>query len=227
MADTSDLIFTLDDLLTNLADGLARAQAELSRAGAQGPPGLRHSYHIPSLNFELKLNLHVVDSQELSERYRSVRPEAASNRHLMFQAPQPNISSSSTLDIAATIRGAFVAVPANEGLPATFLETQIATAKDGKVKVSLWVRNAAGESLAGVPVEFNLDREQSGEFSEGPDGEPSEIGAGTGFKQGVVRTDATGLALGELVIQGTAKGTRLAIVIDAVGRTETLVYEVP
>lgn len=224
MADQADAFSTLDDFLLSLADGITTAQDALTRAGSLGPPGRQYAYQLPRVEFELKMNLRVVEDAVLSERYRLLRPDRASDRHLLFK-PITGETTSSTLDIAAVVRGTFVAVPANGGLPATVMRTAVDATAPRTPIVQVTATNTAGEPLAGIEVHFNVDREESaaltaaagGTFAPAPD---------TAFERAVVPTDANGVARTALRIGAAQKPCLLALAIDAAGRTETLVYEV-
>jgi len=224
MADPDDAFSTLDDFLLSLADGVAHAQTALSRAGAIGPPGRQSLYQLPRVDFELKMNLRVVDDPGLSMRYRPLRPLRANDKHLLFR-PLASEEAASTLEIAAVIRGAFVAVPANNGLPGPV----VSVAVDGKDPrspiVRVTARNAAGEPLPGTEVQLNVDREESATLTAGPGG-AYEIPPDTAFDRGVVTTDASGVAEAVLKISSKQKEGLLALVIDALDQTEMVVYEV-
>ena len=84
------------------------------------------------------------------------------------------------------------------------------------------VSNAAGEPVSGIEVQLNVDREES--VALNPAG--FAVAAGTGFDQGVLVTDAGGTAQTVLRIDaGQAKGL-LVIAVDALSRTDEIVYEV-
>ena len=93
MSETTTLLTTIDDYLLSLADGIALAQSELSRSAAAGPPGHQVAYYLPRLDFELRMTLRVTRSEELSQRYESVRAPDARDTHLLFS---PVSSSTST-----------------------------------------------------------------------------------------------------------------------------------
>lgn len=230
MPDANDAFSTLDDFLLSLADGVTQAQAELARAGAVGPPGAQFSYHLPRVDFEFRLNLRVVEDAALSTRYEALRPARPGDRHLMFRpvaAGSNGGGGSSTLDIAATLRGALVAVPANDGLPGLVLGVQVDMAEPKAPVVRVQARNTAGEPLGGLAVEFNVDREETQALSsqEGSD-TGLEVAEGTGFELARVLTDAEGLALGRMALGRKQKSGWLAVVVDCAGRTEQLVVEV-
>lgn len=224
MPDPSDAFSTLDDFLLSLADGVAQAQTELGRASALGPPGQQYSYHLPRVDFELRMNLRVVQDNELATRYRDVRPQRPNAKHLLFK-PLAAEEAGSTLEIAALVRGAFVAVPANQGLPGILLDTRVTLEDVAAPRVVVEARNTAGEPISGLMVQINLDREESSALSAAS-GPPLTLDAGTRFDSSVATTDTNGRASFVLRIGTAQRPGLLVLVIDAAGRTETLVYEV-
>jgi hypothetical protein len=224
MTSPEDAFSTLDDFLLSLADGVAHAQGELARAGALGPPGRQFVYHLPRVDFELKMNLRVVGDTTLSHRYSQLRPNRASDKHLLFK-PLATDEASSTLEVAAVVRGAFVAVPENGGLPAVLLSTDVNTTHPLAPVLQVGVRNAAGEAMSGMDVQVNVDREESAALTQSA-GMTFVLASGTGFEKGVVSTDALGAARVTLNIDPAQQPCLLALVVDAGGRTDTLIYEV-
>lgn len=224
MADPNDFS-PLDDFLLSLADGITQAQETLARAGAAGPSGRQFVYQLPRVDFELKMNLRVVEDQRLAARYNQVSGDRARTRHLVFK-PLSAEEASSTLEIAALIKGAFVAVPANGGLPATLLETRLEpTAAPRVLMLRVTARNTAGEPLPGIDVQLNLDREESAEMTS-LGGRTLTLAPQTGFSRGVVTTDANGVAEAEFRIDPAQTAGTLVLVVDAADKTEKLVYEV-
>ena len=225
MPDPSDAFSTLDDFLLSLADGVTQAQTELARAGAQGPPGRQFAYHLPRVDFELKLNLRVVEDAALSNRYQLLRAARANDKHLLFRPIPANGDAASTLEIAAVVSGAFVAVPANDGLPSVIVRSSVVLDDPDAPVLRLSARNSAGEPVSGLAVELNVDREESVLLSQAA-GHTLVIAPGTAFERGLVTTGPDGLAQARLNIDKDQGAGLLALVIDAAGRTETLVYEV-
>jgi hypothetical protein len=225
MPDASDTFSTLDDFLLSLADGVTQAQSELARAGAMGPPGRQFAYHLPRVDFELKLNLRVVEDAALSNRYQSLRAVRSGDKHLLFRPVPTDSTASSSLDIAAVVRGAFVAVPANDGLPGVVLRTAVLLDDPQAPVLQVSARNSAGEPVAGLAVELNVDREESVMLSQAA-GQQLVLEPGTAFERGLASTDADGLVRVPLLIDKKQGPGLLALVIDAAGRTETLVYEI-
>ncbi len=224
MADQDDVFSTLDDFLLSLADGITSAQDALTRASSLGPAARQYTYHLPRVDFELKFDLRVVEDRLLSQRYQSVRGERSSDMHLLFTPVKD--AASSTLDIAAVVRGAFVAVPANNGLPGTLLRTAVESANRRRPSVQVTAVNAAGEPVEGLEVHFNVDRDESATLTAAAHLTPQVPPDGR-FEPAVVITDAGGIARSSLTVADDQGPSLLAIVIDAAGRTETLVYEVP
>jgi len=224
MADQDDVFSTLDDFLLSLADGITSAQDALTRAGSLGPAARQYTYHLPRVDFELKFNLRVVEDRLLSQRYQSVRGERSSDMHLLF-TPVSKDAPSSTLDIAAVVRGAFIAVPANNGLPTTVLRTTVEAAGSRKPSVQVTAVNTAGEPVEGLEVHFNVDRDESSTLTAAAQLTP-RVPPDARFEPAVVMTNASGIARAALVIADDQGPCMLAIVIDAAGRTETMVYEV-
>ncbi|HTV17050.1 MAG TPA: hypothetical protein VMG12_00225 [Polyangiaceae bacterium] len=224
MADPIEAFSTLDDFLLSLADGVSHAQQQLSRSAALATGGQRITYQLPRVDFELKMNLRVVEDQALSLRYRDQRTLRANDKHLLFK-PLAAEEAASTLEIAAVIKGAFLAVPANNGLPGPVLDTAIDASDPRALRVRVTLRNAAGEPLAGAEVQFNLDREASTTLTA-QSGGALVLHADTRFERGVVLTDATGRAESVLRL-GAGQGVGLlALVVDALDASETLIYEV-
>lgn len=224
MPSPNDAFSTLDDFLLSLADGIGQAQAELARAGVQGPPGRQHSYHLPRVDFELKMNLRVVDDPRLSDRYKQQRVYRLSNKHLLFAPAKAGATESSEMEIAAVVRGTFVAVPANDGLPSAVLRTSIDDTDPKAPQIVLVAQNAAGEPLAGLEVQFSLDREESALLTTASGG-TFTLDPETRLDRGVAYTDADGTTRVTLHVAAAQRGT-LVLVVDAAGRTETVVYEV-
>lgn len=225
MTTPDDAFSTLDDFLLSLADGVAQAQGELTRGGAMGPPGRQFLYHLPRVDFELKMNLRVVEDAGLSQRYRQFRRERNGDKHLLFKPLAADEVATSTLDVAAIIRGAFVAVPENNGLPAVVVSTGIVSTNPRAPVLVTTVRNAAGEALEGVEVQVNLDREESQLLTQAAN-QQFALSEGTGLANGVLLTDVNGRAETRLDIAVMQTPCLLAMVIDVGEQTFNLVYEV-
>jgi hypothetical protein len=222
--ETTDDFSPLDDLLLSLADGISQAQVELSRAASAGPGGQPFVYHLPRVDFELKMNIRVVQNEALASRYQRLRAAPATGKHLVFR-PLGSQEASSVVEVAAVVRGAFVAVPANAGLPPAAISTSVIRQDARSARVEITARNAAGEPLVGVDVEVNVDREESVALSAAS-GRTMTVAAGTQFERAIVTTDSAGVATAVLQVAATQQPGLLVLVLDALGQTETLVYEV-
>lgn len=226
--ETTEILTTIDDYLLSLADGISLAQQELSRSAAVGKPGQQYHYYMPKVDFELRMKVNVVQDETLSERYRSVRPDTARDTHLLFApAKAGSTNTTTTTEVISVVKGSFVAVPSNDGLPSVLLRTEVTSGAGGKPQVEVWATNAAGEPISGLEVQFNLDREETAELS-GVTDPTTALANGTALGDAVVYTDSTGRAATVLILGSGQKGkaSRLAVVIDAASRTELIVYEV-
>jgi hypothetical protein len=223
MDDANDAFSTLDDFLLSLADGITSAQEELSRGGG-GSNGSQFTYHIPRVDFEMKMNLRVVQDSALTQRFQKLRPGAASGKHLLFR-PLGTEETSSVVEVAAVVRGAFVAVPANRGLPPALLSSSVSAVDAHTANVRIAASNAADEPLSGVEVQVNVDREESIALNAAG-GKTIVVDPGTRFERAVVTTAADGTATAVLQIATGQQPGLLSLVIDALDQTETLVYEV-
>ncbi|MGE6762269.1 hypothetical protein ACQKGO_29945 [Corallococcus interemptor] len=219
MSDTTqqaqELFGTLDEYLLELADGLAKAQQELGGISAAGAPGRQFTYYVPKLEFELRMDLRVETStttgQVTNAKALKMRPVRLAD-----------VASSQTkTEVVSVIRGSFVAVPANEGLPPVVLDARCVMGGGGVPGVVVRVRNAAGEALPGVEVEFNLDRRTTQTLSG-----VAPL-AGTDVVLAVVRTDAAGEARTTLRVADGERARFLALTVDAASRTLALSCEVP
>ena len=226
MSDTTEILSTIDDYLISIADGLRYASDTLSRADA-GSLGVR--YYVPKLDFELRMTLRVVEDTALSTRYKRDVASAAGDRHLLFSPVTPEVSGRSTFsaEIVSTLRGSFVAVPANDGLPPPRLALRVSAEDPRAVRVDALLRDAAGKALPGVEVEFNLDRDDSATLSHDTVGAGIALAAGTALDSGAATTGADGRASVILRVDpAQAPGSQLVIVVDALGLSETHVHVV-
>lgn len=217
MSDTTqqaqELFGTLDEYLLELADGLAKAQAELGALSSAGAPGRQFTYYVPKLDFELRMDLRVETSTTSGTtgiKVLKMRPVRLAE----------TATTQSTTELVSVIRGSFVAVPANDGLPPVVLDASVSKDATGLPLVTVRVRNAAGEVLPNVEVEFNLDRKATAQVA-GIEPSPK-----TDVTLAVVKTDASGVARTTVRIADDEKARVLALTVDALGRTAALTCEV-
>ncbi|MFE8597729.1 hypothetical protein [Archangium violaceum] len=210
-----DLFGTLDEYLINLADGLAQAQQELGQLSAAGAPGRQFTYYVPKLEFELRMDLKVETQTRTSGTGLSAK--------VLKMKPVRVVDTAQTqtsAGIVSVIRGSFVAVPANEGLPATLLEAGMEQDAARQPVVVARVRNAAGEPLVGFEVEFNLDRAGTQRLSG------RAPLAATDVSLAVVSTDAAGEARTSLRLANGELAKTLVVTVDAGPRMAVVAYEV-
>jgi hypothetical protein len=218
MSDTTqqaqELFGTLDEYLLELADGLAKAQSELGTLSSVGAPGRQFTYYVPKLDFELRMDLRVETT--------SVSGATSAGKVLKMRPVRlaETATTQTRTELVSIIRGSFVAVPANEGLPPVVLDASVTTDASGLPMVVARLRNAAGEVLPGVEVEFNLDRRMTLSLS-GVEPQP-----GTDVTLAVVKTDASGEARTLVRVADEEKARVLALTVDAAGKTLALSCEV-
>lgn len=228
MANQTEMLTgTIDDYLLGLADGLQKAQAQLSQVSLvvqkdEAPI----TYQIPRLDFELKLSFEITQSEH-----------GESTKQLRFRTVSPGSSRQSTTEATSTIKGTLVAVPRTAGTPLPAITTTLERVSKNKLLVSVSTVTAAGEVMVGVAVHFNVDRARSRDLTKRlskfytkedleKGGElvpnPSPLD-GTKFHDGVVETGANGIAVGELAIDPDEPvGKCIAATVDVLGRTETI-----
>ncbi len=204
---TQELFGTLDEFLVSIADGIVAAQTELGKMSVGGAPGQQYTYYIPKLDFELRIDLKVETTSTGTEKVLKMKPVAMADA-LRTQA-----------EIVSVVRGSFVAVPANDGLPALVLDASV-TRVGGVPHVEARVRNAAGELVVGLEVEFNLDRDATRALGG------VAPAAGTDVALAVVRTGADGIARTAIVRAGEDAAPVLVFTVDAGPRTTSVSWEV-
>jgi hypothetical protein len=227
---------SIDDYLLGLADGVQKAQRQLSQMAPVVQPGEAPvTYQIPRVDFELKLSFEM-----------TLAPGADPDGQKLLRFRPPGApGAQGTAEAASTIRGALVAVPLRGGKPPPLLRTTLRRIDGRKLEVTALLSSAAGERLAGIDVQFNVDRELSRKLTPLPNSkfasgtfeasayeqssfdQPSDLHEGTAFWDGLVTTDAQGIAVGVLnVDRAEPPGTYVASVVDALGQTEVVLFKV-
>lgn len=231
MSNPNDFLTgSIDDYLLGLADGVEKAQRQLSRVSVELNAGEAPiMYQIPRVDFELKLSFEMVTADD-----------GTNAKRLQFKPAGGGGSRSSrqtVAEAASTLKGSLVAVPRSGGKPRPVLRATLrqldpsatASADRWRWQVRVTLATAAGEPLPGVDVQFNVDRDRSLELTE----KLGNLAAGvsrsplpaTKFWDGVVTTDARGVASGTLAADGAEHvGKYIAIVVDALGETETMIF---
>jgi len=212
---SEDFSASIEDYLVGLAASLQHAQRQLSALTVPGE-GARPtvSYQLPKLDFELKLSL------ELSEEASS---SAGSGTGVAMRGRLLNATGSRTqsAEAASRISGSFVAVPLDGGKPPPVLATRIERSSlANHFSIIASMTTATGEPLVDVDVHFNADRRLAAELNpavEPPASRPLHA---------VVRTGKDGRASNLLDASAEPAGTRVPLMIDALGRTTTIVFVV-
>lgn len=227
MSDPSEFVSTtVDELLLSIAEGIVHAQQELDRLRTVddlGRPG--QAYQIPYLDFELRVSARVVEDAALDRRYEL---KSASRRirkkHLLVQPVQPAENTGQfQAEVVSTLRGRFVAVPPNSGLPPLVIGSEIEHVGPRSRRIRVSVRNALGEAIAGAEVHVNLDLATSRELSAADGVVFDVLRPGTTLSAGLLRTDAEGRTSVDLAIDANEpKGASVVLAIDAAGVGESL-----
>ena len=213
MADDPLLTAGIDDFLLAIARGLRDAQSELHRLDVE-TGGATVSYHLPKVEFELKMTVQLTQPKKTTL--------GTTKKLLSGILIRPIAPGASTVgESVSTIRGSFIAVPANNGVPATLVRTTIRAQSRGEAVVAIESVSALGERVPDVRVELNVDRDAS----RRPDG--SRIAATTDVRSAVLTTDATGAAQTSLIVDSSEPtGTRIQLTVDGPRRTETFIHVV-
>lgn len=206
---------TIDDFLISLASGVSNAQKTLHEMSQSS--GLGVMYQIPQLEFELKLKISTVEQKTA----RSTDQYLAPKHSVQVAAP----SGQDEITAASTIKGSLVAIPVNAGKPKyqmnlIFSETE----NNNELEILVTLKDSSGSPQQGVMVELNIDREVSYELNK-EQGIDQQLHAGTRIKEGVVTTNADGVATGNLKIAAEEKsGILIVVTADALGESKALNY---
>jgi hypothetical protein len=241
---------TIDHYLVGIAEGLRRAQEELSGLHVTRPGESPISYHIPSLEFELKLAFQASEEEGAGEPHPMLRSTLADSFAGHFTPahdigwkippiraellnPETTKSKDFQAEAASTIKGKFVSVPANGGAPLPVLQVIVrSTVPASEVEVVAQLGNTLGEAIDGEEVEFNVDREYSRYLNQAAvdqgvlDEEAVDLRPDTQLRRSVVVTDEAGEAASALTVTGIP-GQQIAVVVFAAGVSEVVVYEIP
>jgi hypothetical protein len=198
---------SIDDFLISLAEGVAQAQAHLNEMpvpDASGAPAF--VYHLPKVEFELKLQI------------TTTKKGGRSPRLLKVFAP----TSDEQATASSLLRGALVAAPVHNGRPPTVMSLSVDESTSGGLWVRVALGNALGESLEGVNVELNIDRERSAELNGG-----RALAAGTRLARSLAATGSDGRCQVKLTVgRNEPADTAVVITADGGGVSRALVYRV-
>lgn len=207
---------SLDDYLVALAEGVARAQGRLDGA----PPGTV-AYHIPRLDFELKLTIDVASTGAGKVPARlAVRPPSMEHAELL-----------------STVRGSLVATPVDAGRSRPRLALDLRNPSQAEARrlpraghaqvIVVRVVDNAGRPVPGMAVTIDLDREASAILNREA-GLPAASSSDSWVADVALVTAADGTASTVLHLSPTEPaGASAVIVADAAGQTRTVVYQLP
>lgn len=207
----------LDDFLINLADGLSKAQSRLNRYPVMNAMGQQSMvYHIPRMEFELKLQMTAVDTPAPSASGRRLPlQKKAPFQFLPVKASQHQNSSSAT----SIIKGVFVAAPLDSTVAKVQLSLSVEKRAARKAQVNVVVAAGPGNSIQGATVELNIDRELSAQLNK------TALKPATKLEQASLVLNQEGAASAGLVISNQEpEGQIIALIADLFGQTQTLLY---
>ncbi len=232
MAEEEFLTASIDDYLLSLAESVCQAQRQLSQMRIPGQFGQSATmYQLPRVDFELKMSFEVTQSDAPGDSSmmgpQGGRPGADKPVALRARPAggQNKGARDTSAEAASIIKGSFVAVPAQGGKPPPMIRTFLERLSRHELKIRVEVRSAVGEVLKDVEVQFNVDRDLSRRLNEAD----SIAGPrkGTDLLYSMVRTDGEGNALNILKVDpNELNGARAAVVIDLLGETETILFQV-
>lgn len=200
----------LDDFLVSLADGLADARDRLAEPTPEGASGALVTYQLPRLEFELKVNVSTVTTR--SGRETMARP----TKRRIHVAPPTSRTESASVSV---IRGVFVAVPVDGGVPRPVLQIMVRSTDSGGRVCEVSVHAVDGAPVVGVEVALDVDRELSQQLNG------RALATATGLAAGIVVADADGIGRTTLSVAGSEPaGTAIAVSAEAGGARDTLVY---
>ncbi|WP_428034530.1 hypothetical protein [Amphritea sp.] len=207
----------LDDFLINLADGLSRAQSRLNRYPVMNAVGQQSMvYHIPRLEFELKLQMTAAETPASSGSGGRLPLQKKSRvQFLPVKASQHQSSSSAT----SIIKGVFVATPLDATVSQVRLSLSVEKKAARKAQVNVAVIAAPGRSVQGATVELNIDRELSERLNKTP------LKPSTRLEQASLILNQESVASAGLIIANQEpEGQIIALIADLFGQTQTLLY---
>jgi hypothetical protein len=205
----------LDDFLINLADGLSKAQSRLNQYPVMNAMGQQSMvYHIPRMEFELKLQMTASDTVPVSAGRSLASQKKARLQFLPVKTSQQSSSSATSI-----IKGVMVAAPLDATVPQIQLSLSVEQASTRKAEVKVFAQTSTDTSLKGAVVELNIDRELSEKMGKGA------LKASTRLERAALVLDENGRAEAGLVISNQeAEGQVIALTADLFGQSQTLLY---
>jgi hypothetical protein len=216
-----NLTASIDDYLLALADGIHQAQLQLSQMRIPAQPGQPAvMYQLPRVDFELKMSFEVSHSQK--------RQGQSSNLALAARPVNQSQSKNSAAEAASVLKGSFVAVPVDGGKPPSLVSVNLQIL-NRQLEITVKVQLATGEARRGVPVQFNIDRDQSQSINQLEGLTEPELKPNTSlWSGGQIDTNKDGKAVNTLQVDPEETvGKHIVIIVDVASKTETLIFVVP
>lgn len=211
------LTASIDDYLLALADGIHKAQRQLSQISIALQPGQPAiTYQLPRVDFEFKVTFGLTRSDD---------PTAAAGGALRLRpaSSEPSGRNHTSAEAASIIKGSFVAVPALGGKPPAVISTRLERLAGRRLSITVQVASAAGEKMANVPVELNVDRELSRRLNRGQ----NDASRDTDLWHGRIETNSDGIAQTVLKVSPSEPvGSYVAVLIDVLNETRTITFQV-
>lgn len=212
----------IDDYLLSIADSLQRVQLQLNQSKVLSVDGQSYTtYQLPKLEFELKMSIEM-DTTVQEGQTRSVM------RAVPVNPDQSSRSSkkSQSIESASIIKGVFIAVPRDMGKPPPKIRTFIERFSKDEYKIIASIQSAVGEYLKDIEVHFNIDLEMSQQLNAA-DNIEKELGKDTYLLEAIQLTDENGIASTTLHVgEEEMAMASIAVLIDVLGTTETVVIQV-
>ncbi len=191
---------SLEALLVSIADGVREAQDALSSTPPLDTFGRpMPTYHMPYLDFTIEVDMETV-SKDGGPSFLRMKPRGS--------------AGTVTREVSSTISGRLVAVPPGDGLPTPVLTITSIRKPARQHEINITATNSAGEILAGVGIELNINLQASARLTELEGiNFPSSL-PGTNVVDAVLVTDENGAASTIFNIS-TNLSTKVVLVLSA------------
>lgn len=201
MAQSNNTSASLSEYLGAVTENVSQAQQQLSRRQIPGHFGQPATgYQMSKVDFDLKL---WIDSS------MGVQP-------VNGYSPSPQSSN--------VIKGSLIAIP-KEGLGSMINLSSTFTIDGQNLQITVKAQSTGDNmSVENLEVRFMLDLEVSQELN----GSLYQFAANTKLDHSLRQTDLDGVVLNRLIIDpNEPSGTYIAIIIEASGELESVVYQRP
>lgn len=218
---------SIGDYLASLAEGLADAQSQLDAMG-EDENHSGHRYHIPRLDFDLKLEFEL-EEPSAPDDDSTGRVGKMPMRRLMVYKPDQDNDGQSSYSGTSNLSGSIVAVPSSNQQQLLELSSELTERpvqgrdERSRLGVSVLVLSSQDQPLPDVEVEANIDHARSRQLTEKLGGRYDRDAVE--LMEGLLLSDPEGHADTELVIRdGATPPLQVVITLDCQGLTETLRY---